>query len=80
MWCFTTKRNLKKHNKINHKQQRKFECNECDKVYSEEWKLKANEKGHKKYQCDQCNISIFKYKRYTHEDNTWENEISLPFI
>ena len=40
--------------KINHKQKGKFECNECDKAFSEEWKLKAHEKSHKKYQCDQC--------------------------
>ena len=50
---FTTKSNLTKHNKINHKQQGKFQCNECDKAFSEEWKLKAHEKSHKKYQYDQ---------------------------
>lgn len=55
---FPTKRNLMRHNNIQHKKHEQFVCNECEKTFSEEWKLNAHKKMHKKYPCDQCDKSF----------------------
>jgi hypothetical protein len=34
-------------NEINH-------CDECEKVFNEEWKLSAHKKTHKNFKCNQC--------------------------
>ena len=33
-------------------------CNECDKTFSDEWKLNAHKKTHKKFPCDRCEKSF----------------------
>ena len=46
---FSTKKQLMRHNRINHLKPDTFECMLCEKIFSEEWKLNAHTKVHKKY-------------------------------
>ena len=55
---FPTKRNLIRYNNIHHGKHGKAVCNECDKTFSDEWKLNAHKKNHKKFPCDRCEKSF----------------------
>ena len=82
--------NLKKHKNEHRSRSEIIKCEQCEKEFSEEWKLRAHEKKHKKYQCDQCDktfeyldikkkhilISHEKTKLYCHFFN---NQKTCPF-
>ena len=51
---FPKQKDLQKHMKNDHKCDKKFQCEECERIFVEEWKFKAHEKCHKKYECTIC--------------------------
>jgi hypothetical protein len=56
MW-FGSMKNLRKHRLKECKGDnsvRNFECDECDKLFDDKWKINANKKNHKKHKCDVC--------------------------
>ena len=51
---FETSSDLQNHNKIKHFKKGKFNCDDCEKCFVEEWKFTAHKKSHSAYPCDQC--------------------------
>ena len=51
---FNSSANLKKHRGIHETTVWSFQCDECERVFNEEWKLTAHSKQHVKYACDLC--------------------------
>ena len=51
-------KNLKKHMNDRRSTVGLFKCDQCTKVFNDEWKLSAHNKKHEKYQCDQCEKSF----------------------
>ena len=51
---FEKQGDLKEHRTKQHASVGTFSCDECDKLFTEEWKLKAHVKSHNRFSCELC--------------------------
>jgi hypothetical protein len=73
MWYVSILKRFKKH-KDDHKLNNEiYHCDECEKVFNEEWKLNAHKRRHKTFNCNQCS------KTFKTRDIIRKNKKKCPY-